>query len=217
MFLVMTNLLHIDSSVRGEQSVSREMGAAFAAAWKTANPAGTYTHRDLTAEPVPHLNGDLLAAGQVAPEQRTPAQQAAWDATQQVRDDLRAADVILLGVPMYNFSVPSTLKAWLDHVVAPEFVLNEETGEGVLAGKKVIAVTARGGSYGPGTPREDWDFQAPLVRAVLSQVGLDRDLTFVHTEMVLSYMVEKLAQFRHIHDASRENAYKKVQELAAAS
>jgi FMN-dependent NADH-azoreductase len=213
----MTNLLHIDSSVRGDQSVSREMSEAFAGAWKTANPEGTYVYRDLHADPVPYMTNDYVMGSQLPPENRTPAQQAAWDGTQQLRDELLAADVILLGVPMYNFTIPASLKSWLDHVITQEFVVNDQTGEGVLVGKKVIVVTARGGSYAPGTPREGWDFQEPLIRAILSQVGLDKDMTFVHTEMVLSYVVDKLAQFRHIHDASRENAHKAVQELATAA
>ncbi|WP_132126039.1 FMN-dependent NADH-azoreductase [Actinocrispum wychmicini] len=211
----MTNLLHIDSSIRGDESVSREMSAAFATAWQAAHPDGGYTYRDFGAAPVPHLTYDYVVAAQLPPEQRSAAQQAEWDARRQVRDDVRAADVIVLGVPMYNFTFPSPLKAWLDHIVVPEFVPDEQTGVGPLVGKKVVAVTARGGAYGPGTPRADFDFQEPLLRGVLSQIGLDQDLTFVHTEMVLSYVVEKLAQFRHIHDASRENARKTVQELAA--
>ncbi|MEV4318860.1 NAD(P)H-dependent oxidoreductase [Actinocrispum sp. NPDC049592] len=212
----MTNLLHIDASIRGGQSVSREMSAAFADAWKAAHPEGTYTYRDLHETPPPYLNGDYLAAMYVPEEQRTPEQQAAWEQTQWIRDDVRSADVILLGVPMYNYSVPASVKSWLDHVSPPEFLVDADTGEGVLVGKKVVVVTARGGSYAPGTPKEDWDHQEPLIRAILSGVGLDNDLTFIHTEMVLSYTVEKLAQFRHIHDASRENAMKAVAELAAA-
>lgn len=212
----MTNLLHIDSSLRGDESVSREMSSAFATAWRAANPDGGYTYRDLYADPVPHLTNDYATASLLSPEQRSDSQRAAWDAGEQLRDELRAADVVVLGVPMYNFTIPSTLKAWLDHVVVPEFTL-DDAGDGVLVGKKVVAVTARGGAYGPGTPRADFDFQEPLLRGVLSQVGLDRNLTFVHTEMVLSYVHEKLAQFRHIHDASRENAHKVVQELAAVS
>ncbi len=215
-FLVMTNLLHIDASIRGGQSVSREMSAAFADAWKAAHPDGTYTYRDLHETPVPYLNGEYLVAQHLPEQQRTPAQQAAWDETQWVRDDLRSADVILLGVPMYNYSVPASVKSWLDHILVPEFLVDQETGAGPLTHKKVVVVTARGGSYAPGTPKEDWDHQEPLIRAILNGVGLDNDLTFVHTEMVLSYTVEKLAQFRHIHDASRENALKAVAELAAA-
>jgi FMN-dependent NADH-azoreductase len=216
MFSVMTSLLHIDSSIRGPQSVSREISAAFAEAWKTANPTGEYTYRDLQVSPVPALTSEYVYGAQTPADQRTADQQAALDATEWVREDLRQADVILLGVPMYNFTIPTSLRAWLDYAIAPEFVLNDD-GEGPLAHKKLVAVTARGGSYAPGTPRENFDFQEPYLRAALSQIGLDRDITFVHTEMVLSYMVEKLFQFQHIHDASKENAFKAVQELAQAS
>jgi FMN-dependent NADH-azoreductase len=213
----MTNLLHIDSSIQGDRSVSRAISAAYAEAWRAANPDGGYTYRDLHVDPVPHLNGDFLSASQTPAEQRTPAQRAAWDNTQPIRDEVLAADVILLGAPMYNFTIPSGLKAWVDHIVVEQFTVNQETGAGALVGKKVVVTTARGGSYAPGTPREGWDFQEPLIRAVFSNIGLDRDLTFVHTEMTLAYVKEKLFQFQHIADASRENAHKKVQELASAS
>jgi FMN-dependent NADH-azoreductase len=217
MFLVMTNLLHIDSSIQGERSVSREISAAYAEAWKAAHPDGSYTYRDLHADPLPHVDGNHLAATMLPAEQRTPEQQQRWEIAQEAKKELLAADVVLLGAPMYNFSVSSNLKAWLDTVIAQEFMADPETGDGPLVGKKVVVTTARGGSYAPGTPREGWDFQEPLIRAVLSQVGLDRDLTFVHTEMTLAYVIDKLAQFRDIADSSRENAHKKVQELAAAS
>jgi FMN-dependent NADH-azoreductase len=213
----MTTLLHIDSSIQGEQSHSRPVTAAFAEAWKIANPDGGYTYRDLAAEPVPHLTGEYFSAANTPAGQRTPEQVAAYDAVKPIRDELVAADVVLLGVPMYNFTIPSTVKAWLDHVKVQELMVNEETGEGLLAHKKVFVVTARGGSYAPGTPREGWDFQEPLLRANFAGLGLDQDLTFIHTEMTLAYVIEHLKQFQHIADASRESAYKAVQELAAAA
>jgi FMN-dependent NADH-azoreductase len=213
----MTKLLHIDSSINGERSHSRPLTAAFAEAWKTAHPDGGYTYRDLAAEPVPHLSAEYFAAASTPAEQRTPAQAAAYDEFKDLRDELQAADVVLIGVPMYNFTIPSTVKAWLDHVKVQEFMANEETGEGALAGKKVFVVTARGGSYAPGTPREGWDFQEPLLRANFTGIGLTQDLTFVHSEMTLAYVVEHLKQFQHIADASKESAYKAVQELAAVA
>jgi FMN-dependent NADH-azoreductase len=216
-FLFMTNLLHIDSSINGEQSHSREVTAAFAEAWRVAHPGGGYTYRDLAAQPVPHITGAYVSAGMTPVDQWTPEQREAWDFWTPMHDELRAAHVILLGVPMYNFTLPSTLKAWADHVTIPEFMVDRETGDGVLVGKKVIAVTARGGSYGPGTPREDWDFQAPLLRAMLSYVGLDRELTFVHTEMTLAYVMAHLEQFRDIADQSKQDAHKLVLDLAAAA
>jgi FMN-dependent NADH-azoreductase len=213
----MTILLHIDSSIQGERSHSRPLTAAFADAWKVANPDGGYTYRDLAVERIPHLNADYLMASRLPADQRTPEQGAAWDEFKPFRDELEAADVVVLGVPMYNFTLPSSLKAWVDHMITPEFQVDQETGKGRLTGKKVFVVTARGGSYAPGTPREGWDFQEPLLRAIFSLVGLDQNVTFVHSEMTLAYVLEHLHQFQHIADASAEDARKAVQELAAAA
>jgi FMN-dependent NADH-azoreductase len=213
----MTTLLHIDSSIQGERSHSRALTAAFAEAWKTANPDGGYTYRDLAAAPIPHLTAAYFEAAIAPAGQRTPAQTAAYDEFKPLRDELVAANVVLIGVPMYNFTIPSTIKSWLDHIKVAELLVNEETGEGPLAGKKVFVVSARGGSYAPGTPREGWDFQEPLLRANFTGLGLTQDLTFVHSEMTLAYVVEHLQQFQHIADASKESAYKAVQELAAVA
>ncbi|MBP2319949.1 FMN-dependent NADH-azoreductase [Kibdelosporangium banguiense] len=213
----MTNLLHIDSSINGERSHSRPLTAAFAQAWKVANPDGGYTYRDLAVEQIPHLSGEYFAGATMPADLRTPEQTAAYESFKPWRDELVAADVVVLGVPMYNFTLPSSLKAWMDHVIVPEMLVNEETGEGPLAHKKVFVVTARGGSYAPGTPREGWDFQEPLLRANFSKVGLDQDITFIHSEMTLAYVREHLKQFQHIADASKESALKAVQELAAVA
>src|SRR5688500_14348599 len=154
----MTNLLHIDSSIRHEGSVTREVTGAFADVWRSANPEGGYTYRDLNADPIPHVDGTAqgIKADLVA--------------------ELKAADVILIGAPMYNFSIPSTLKAWIDQVASPEFFPRED-GTFELGGKRVVVVTARGGSYKPGTPREGFDFQEPYLRAVLSMIGRSEEHT----------------------------------------
>jgi FMN-dependent NADH-azoreductase len=213
----MTNLLHIDSSINGEHSHSRPLTAAFAQAWKVANPDGGYTYRDLAAEPIPHVTAKYFQAATTPAGQRTPELNAVYDEFKPLRDELVVADVVLLGVPMYNFTIPSTVKSWLDHVKVQELLVNEQTGEGKLANKKVFVVSTRGGSYAPGTPREDWDFQEPLLRANFTGLGLTQDLTFIHSEMTLAYVVEHLKQFQHIADASKESAFKAVQELAAVA
>jgi FMN-dependent NADH-azoreductase len=213
----MTNLLHLDSSINGERSHSREITSAFAQAWRASHPDGGYTYRDLAAMDLPHLSGAYVSAGRTPADQRTSEQRTAWDFWQPMRDELLAADVVLLGVPMYNFTVPSTLKSWVDHMVVPEFQFDQEKGTGALLGTKVFAAIARGGSYLPGTPREGWDFQEPWLKAAFSNIGLDQDITFIRAEMTLAYVIEHLAQFRDIADASKENAHKVVQELAAAA
>ncbi|MCE7007139.1 NAD(P)H-dependent oxidoreductase [Kibdelosporangium philippinense] len=213
----MTNLLHIDSSIWDATSHSRPVTAAFAEAWKAANPDGGYTYRDFAVDPVEHLTGLYMSAAYVPADQRSPEQAAEFDKFKWLRDEVIAADVVLLGVPMYNYTIPSTIKTWIDHLLVPELLVNAETGEGLLAGKKVFVATARGGSYAPGTPKESWDHQEPLLRQLFQGLGLDQDLTFIHSEMTLAYTIEHLKQFQHIADASKENAYKAVQELAAVA
>ncbi len=193
----MTNLLHIDSSIRREGSVTREITSAFADAWRSSNPEGGYTYRDLNAEPVPHVDGTEHGI--------TPALAA----------ELRAADVVLIGAPMYNFSIPSTLKAWIDQVATREFFPRED-GTFELGGKRVVVVTARGGSYKPGTPREGFDFQEPYLRAVFSMIGLDHNLEFVHAELTLAEVNPQLHQFRELAVESLADAHRVVKELASA-
>jgi FMN-dependent NADH-azoreductase len=212
----MSNLLHIDASIRGEDSVSQKVTAAFAEHWRNANPDGGYTYRHLGENPLPYLDAPAYNAGRVAPEERTPEQRAGWAISEPLIEEVRAADVILLGVPMYNFTIPATLKTWIDRIAHPGFMVDQATGEGELVGKKVIVVTARGGSYAPGTPREGFDFQEPYLRAVFSMIGLDRDLEFLHTELTLAHTVEALAPFRGKADESLANAHEQARKLAAA-
>jgi FMN-dependent NADH-azoreductase len=203
----MAHLLHIDTSLRSEGSVSREVSGAFAEAWRSTRPDGGYTYRDLAVDPLPHVDPVALATreadGDRPLEQRLIA-------------EVKAADTVLLGVPMYNFSVPSSLKAWLDWIMVPQLFVDQQTGEGVLTGKRVVVVTARGGSYAPGTPRHGLDFQEPYLRAVLGMVGLDRDLEFVHAELTKAHVVPQLAQFREAAVASLEDAHRVVRKLAIA-
>ncbi|KOX12939.1 NAD(P)H dehydrogenase [Saccharothrix sp. NRRL B-16348] len=203
----MAHLLHIDTSLRFEGSVSREVSAAFAEEWRAARPDGEYTYRDLAADPLPHVDPASLATRQA--EGDVPLER-------QLIAEVKAADTVLLGVPMYNYGVPSSLKAWLDWILVPELFADQETGEGVLTGTRVVVVTARGGSYAPGTPRHSFDFQEPYLRAVFGAVGLDRDLEFVHAELTLAGVVPHMAQFRELAVASLEDAHRVVRKLAVA-
>jgi FMN-dependent NADH-azoreductase len=108
------------------------------------------------------------------------------------------------------------VKAWVDRIVVKRLAVNPETGEGPLVGKRVIATTARGGAYGPGMPRERFEFQESYLRAVFSQLGLDRNLTFVNTELTLAGVVPAMAQFQDLAAQSRADAHRVVRELAGA-
>ncbi|GAB2972998.1 FMN-dependent NADH-azoreductase [Saccharothrix stipae] len=203
----MAHLLHIDTSLRFEGSVSREVGGTFAEAWRAAHPDGDYTHRDLAADPLPHVDPAALATREAAGDR--PLEQ-------RLVAEVKAADTVLLGVPMYNFGLPSSLKAWLDWIMVPELFVDQGTGEGVLTGTRVVVVTARGGSYAPGTPRHGFDFQEPYLRAAFSMIGLDRDLEFVHAELTKAHTAPQLAQFRELAVASLEDAHRVVRKLATA-
>jgi FMN-dependent NADH-azoreductase len=211
----MAQLLHLDASMRWSGSVSRELSAAYAQAWRAAHPDGTYVYRDLAVDPVPHLDEASFTAAATPDEDHTDEQRVGWKISSELIDELIEADTVLLGVPMYNFSIPSTLKAWLDRIITPGTALNRETGEGPLAGKRVVVTASRGGSYAPGTPRESFEFQERYLRAVLSSVGLDQDLTFVNAELTLARTVPALAQFQDLAAESLENAHRTARELAA--
>ena len=158
-----------------------------------------------------------MYAANTPAEMRSPEQRAEYDKFAPLRAEVLAADVLLLGVPMYNYTIPSTLKSWLDHILVPEFRADAATGTGLLAGKRVHVVATRGGSYAPGTPRETWDHQEPLLRQYFIGLGLEGTTTFVQAEMTLSYVKDELRQFQHIADSSREQAYKALHELATVS
>jgi FMN-dependent NADH-azoreductase len=211
----MAQLLHLDASMRWSGSVSRELSAAYAQAWRAAHPDGTYVYRDLAIDPVPHLDEASFTAAATPDEDHTDEQRVGWKISSELIDELIDADTVLLGVPMYNFSIPSTLKAWLDRIITPGTALNRETGKGPLAGKRVVVTASRGGSYAPGTPRESFEFQERYLRAVLSSVGLDQDLTFVNAELTLARTVPALAQFQDLAAESLENAHRTARELAA--
>ena len=107
------HLLHIDSSIQGDRSVSRKLTARAAGVWRAAHPRGTVTYRDLGSNPVPHLDAVTGQARQVPTEQHTPAQAASWALTAELVNEIRAADTVLLGLPLYNFGPPSSVKAGL--------------------------------------------------------------------------------------------------------
>ena len=208
----MPHLLHIDTSTHGAGSVTRELTAAFALAWRRRYPDGRVTYRDFAADPVPYPDLPSLADAFIPPGERTPEQAASAAVTERLIADLEAADTYVFGVPMYNFSVPAVFKSWVDRIVLPGRTFDPDTREGKLTGKDVTVITARGGSYAPGTPRAPFDFQEPWIRAALEQVGL-RDIRFLHAEMTLAHSMPKLAQFKQLAEESRARALRTIEEL----
>ena len=149
----MPHLLQIDSSIKGDASVSRTLTHRAVEAWKAANPGVTVTHRDLAAEPLPALDGDAFLSRFVPEAQYTPVQAEARALSQQLADEVLAADVVILGLPLYNYAAPSTVKSWVDHLVFPGISTDAATSEGLLGGRRFQIIATRGGGYGEGTPR----------------------------------------------------------------
>src|SRR5215475_11392385 len=157
-------LLHIDSSVLGPHSVSRQVSSAIAERLRQATPGLEITYRDLTSTPLAHLSGSHLAAAQGAPS--SAEVQAELAAGQAVLEEFLAADIVVLGAPMYNFTIPSQLKAWIDRIVVAgkTFKYGANGPEGLAGGKRVIIASSRGGIYSAG-PAAGMDFQEPYLRA----------------------------------------------------
>lgn len=162
-------LLHIDSSALGANSATRELSAAIVARWQAEVPGLSTEYRDLDTDPVPHLSGQALAGNDAA----------AAAESERVLQQFLDADVVVLGAPMYNFSIPSTLKAWIDRIAVAgrTFRYTAEGPEGLAKGKRVIVASARGGLH-EGAPS---DFQEPYLRFLLGFLGIT-DLEFIRAE-----------------------------------
>lgn len=184
----MAHLLHIDSSPRGERSHSRRLTREFVEAWKQAHPADVVTYRDVGRNPIPHVNEPWIAAAYTPPEQHTPQLQEAIRISDQLVDEFLAADVYVIGIPMYNFSVPSTFKAYIDQIVriGRTFAFEPEDSANpykpLVLAKKMFIITARGASgFSPGEHNEKLNYQDPYLRTIFGFIGIT-DITFVHVE-----------------------------------
>lgn len=180
----MTNILHIDCSPRGDRSISRTLSYEFVTSWKDTHPGDTVTYRDLGRNPVPHVDEPWIAAAFSSPDTHTPELEAAIKLSDSLIDEILAADRLVFGVPMYNLTIPSTLKAYIDQIVrvGRTFTVGANGYQGLVdSSKKVLVVTSRGGSFAPGTPFAGYDFQEPYLRAILGFIGLT-DVTFIHAE-----------------------------------
>jgi FMN-dependent NADH-azoreductase len=207
----MPHLLQIDSSIQGDRSISRRLTARAADRWLAAHPGGTITYRDLGAHPLPHFDSDGGMARMVPIEQHTPAQTASWQLSRQLADEILAADTIILGLPLYNFGPPSTIKSWVDHLVGRGIGMDAETGEGLLGGRELLVLASRGGGYDPGTPREGWDHAEPWLPHGLSLTGLEP--RFITASLTLADTVPQMAELRGLAAESLAAAEREIDAL----
>lgn len=179
-------ILHLDSSALGTNSASRALTGAVVGALRAASGAGEPTYRDLTSPPLSHVDGPLLALlrpqGAEAP-QVPPDLRAEVDLAETVLAEFLAADVVVIGAPMYNFSIPSTLKAWIDRVVLPRRTVayGPNGPQGLVHNKRVIIVSSRGGKLAGQAYETAIDHQEAYLRAILNFIGVT-DIEFVRAE-----------------------------------
>jgi FMN-dependent NADH-azoreductase len=176
----MTTLLQIKASISHDQGLSSQLANNFVAAYRKSHPDAKVVVREVaSAEPVPHLNGERFGAFIAKPEARTDAQHAVVAYSDALIDELKRADIVVIGLPMYNFGVPSQLKAYFDHIARAgvTFKYTAAGPVGLLTGKKVYVFAARGGLYA-GSPL---DTQTGYVRDFLAFLGM-RDVQFVYAE-----------------------------------
>jgi len=197
----MTNVLIIDSAATGAASVSRKLTREAGETLQRRDPAVRIVHRDIGAAPVPHLTEKSVPAIRAGIVENEEARQA-LALSDELIAELQDADLIIVGAPMYNFGMPSTLKAWFDHVLRARvtFRYGEAGPEGLLKGKKAIVVETRAGLYSEG-PAAAMDNQEPHIRTLLGFMGIE-DVTFVRAE--------KLAFGAEIADAAVADAAERI-------
>ncbi|MFD3494431.1 FMN-dependent NADH-azoreductase [Streptomyces sp. NPDC058690] len=205
----MSYLLRIDASASGASSVSRQVADSFTAAW-----SGAIVRRDLALNPVDHLGAAGITARTTLADEHTPEQKAAARLQDELVEEFLGAGAYLFAVPLYNYSIPSVFKAWLDHTM----VVGRTIGLGNAvpsAGRPTVIVSARGGGYGPGAPQHGKDFLIPALETVLGDPNLMAlDVRAITPELTYAPTVESLRHLLPQHLASLENAHTQARQQA---
>jgi len=206
----MSYLLRVDSSSLGEASVSRKVAQSFLQGW-----GGEVVHRDLAAAPVPHLSAAGITARDTDPAHRTAEQAAAASVQDALIDEFLGASAYLFTVPMYNLTMPSVFKAWLDQIMVFGRTINYG-GLSPVAGRPAVVISARGGGYGPGAPKHGLDYVVPTLEALLGhEEMLGLDVTTVIPELTMAPHTPALAALLPKHEASMADAHGRARQLAA--
>lgn len=175
-------LLHLDSSPRRD-GYSRQLTQRFVTVWQQTNPQSQVLYRDIGQQPIPHLDEIWVAAYETDPVARSPEMNAAITLSNQLIDELIASDCYVFGIPMYNLSVPSTFKAYIDQIVRRDRTVSFQDGipRGTLKDKKLAIITTRKFNYRADSGRSERDFQTPFLRAIFEVIGIT-DITFIHAD-----------------------------------
>jgi FMN-dependent NADH-azoreductase len=204
-------LFRLDASINPANSASRAIADIVESEWLAENPDGTVARRNLGTEPLAaDAWTNALRATWTPEADRTQEQNAAIALAAGVADELRAADAVLLAVPLYNFGIPQHVKTWIDVVIA-----GADPGEALLAGKPAVLVVVRGGAYGAGTPREGWDHSTGYLRRIIADVW-GADLTIVEREFTLVGVNPALDDFKELAGQFKDAAHAAAAEAGKA-
>lgn len=173
----MTKLLTVETSPRGSQSVSRQMTQRFLQAWRTANPGGDIVHRDLVDSGLSFVTAPWLQAYFTPPADQSQAMKDELRLSDELVAELLVADHLVISTPVYNYNIPASLKAWVDHIVRKGVTLGLD-GRGLVKGKKATVLLASGGVYTEGSPIRDRDIATQYLRLILGVIGIE-DVTVV--------------------------------------
>jgi FMN-dependent NADH-azoreductase len=197
----MTHILHIDSSPRSERSISRLLTKEFITAWKQAYPSDTVTYRDLGRHFIPPIDEAWVAAAFSRSKELSPQLEAALKISDELIDELLAANLCVFGVPMYNYSIPANFKAYIDQIVRVKrtFTIGQDGYKGLVKDKKILVVTTRGGTYS----NSPLDFQEPYLKAIFELIGIT-DITFIHAENLSMGYEERQQSIVAVSDAIQE-------------
>lgn len=204
----MPYLLHLDATSFDAESISRRVAGSFLDVWP-----GEVVHRDLAANPVPHITAAGISARLTDPAQHTPREAAAAALQDELVEEFLGAAGYLFTVPLYNYGIPSSFKAWMDQVVIFGRTYNLPDGPPPAAGRTAVVISSRGGSYGPGAPHEGRDHLVPNIRESLGR-ELSLELEFITIEFGLAPVVPILNQFIGMHETSLANAHQQARQHA---
>lgn len=206
----MSYVLHIDSSSLGETSVSRQVAQSFLDGW-----SGYVVHRDLAASPVPHLSAAGITARNTIPAQYTAEEAEAAAMQNELIEEFLGAGAYLFTVPMYNLTMPSVFKAWLDQIMVFGRTMDFDSPS-PAAGRPAVVISARGGGYGPGAPKHGLDYVVPSLEAMLGREDmLGLDVTTVIPELTMAPHAPGMAALLPKYEASMVSAHHRARELAA--
>jgi FMN-dependent NADH-azoreductase len=208
----MSHLLKIDVSPMSENSASRKVAKAFVDAYTKAHSDVAVVTRDFATDPIPHLDGEAIFAGYTPADQRSASAAAKWNYRMELIEEVKTASHIVISTPMWNWQIPSVLKAWIDQIIIPG-VLDASSPEATV-NAKVTVIVAQGGSYKEGAPRHGWDWLSGYMEQVFTSMGV-KDVEVILSEFTLAGVAPGMEAFVDNKQASLEAAIAAAQKRAA--